>query len=438
MDLGLTDRVYVLTGASRGLGFATAQSLVADGARVVISSRDETKVTDAVETLGGPDRAVGITADLSETGTAQRLVETARERFGRLDGALISVGGPPPGTAAQATDEQWRTAFETIFLGMARASRTVAAALTDGGAIGLVLSTSVRSPIAGLGISNGLRPGLAGMAKDMADEYGPRGVRVVSLLPGRIMTDRNRELFGAAADPEQARAQAEAAIPLRRIGDPAEFGRVAAFVLSPAASYLTGIALPVDGGALRAICRAVRVRPTRAELAAAAGTTIADVIGPDLRVLFCGINPSLYSAATGHHFGRPGNRFWPTLHRSGFTAGQLTPARQDELLTEGLGITNLVARATARADELSPAELIAGAGRLTEQVRQHRPRWVAVVGVTAYRIGFGLPKATLGRQTETLAGAALWVLPNPSGLNARFTLDRLAAEFAPLRAAVSD
>ncbi|MEV1286291.1 SDR family oxidoreductase [Micromonospora sp. NPDC049679] len=253
MDLGLTDRVYVLTGASRGLGFATAQALVADGARVVISSRDETKVTAAVATLGGADRAVGIIADLGEPGTAQRLVDTARERFGRLDGALISVGGPPPGTAAQATDDQWRTAFETIFLGMARAARAVAAALPDGGAIGLVLSTSVRSPIAGLGISNGLRPGLAGMAKDMADEYGPRGVRVVSLLPGRIMTDRNRELFGAAADPEQARAQAEAAIPLRRIGDPAEFGRVAAFVLSPAASYMTGIALPVDGGALRPI-----------------------------------------------------------------------------------------------------------------------------------------------------------------------------------------
>ncbi|SDZ11074.1 3-oxoacyl-[acyl-carrier protein] reductase [Micromonospora pattaloongensis] len=251
MDLGLTDRVYVLTGASRGLGFATAQALVADGARVVISSRDETKVTDAVATLGGPDRAVGVTGDLAEPELAQRLVDLARERFGRLDGALISVGGPPPGTAAQATDEQWRNAFETIFLGMARAARTVAAALSDGGAIGLVLSTSVRSPIAGLGISNGLRPGLAGMAKDMADEYGPRGVRVISLLPGRILTDRNRELFGAAPDPEAARAQAEAGIPLRRIGDPAEFGRVAAFALSPAASYLTGISLPVDGGALR-------------------------------------------------------------------------------------------------------------------------------------------------------------------------------------------
>src|SRR5690606_18267597 len=136
-------------------------------------------------------------ADLGDPDTPQRLIDRARDQFGRLDGALISVGGPPPGTAAQATDEQWRAAFETIFLGMARAARTVAAALTEGGAIGLVLSTSVRAPITGLGISNGLRPGLAGLAKDMADEFGPRGVRVVSLLPGRIMTDRNRELFAA-------------------------------------------------------------------------------------------------------------------------------------------------------------------------------------------------------------------------------------------------
>lgn len=160
------------------------------------------------------------------------------------------------------------------------------------------------------------------------------------------------------------------------------------------------------------------------------------MIRPDLRVLFCGINPSLYSAATGHHFARPGNRFWPAVHRSGFTERQLSPGQQDELLTEGLGITNMVARATARADELSRAELIAGAERLTEQVRRYRPQWVAVVGVTAYRIGFGLPRATLGRQTETLGGVGLWVLPNPSGLNARFQLDDLAARFAELRSAV--
>ncbi|SCL15493.1 3-oxoacyl-[acyl-carrier protein] reductase [Micromonospora nigra] len=253
MDLGLTDRVYVLTGASRGLGLATAQCLVADGARVVVSARDAAAVTAAATQLGGPQRAVGIAADLADPDTPQRLVAAARDHFGRLDGALVSVGGPPPGTAATIDDAQWRAAFDTVFLGTVRAVRTVADALTDGGAIGLVLSTSARAPVPGLGISNGLRPGLAGVAKDVSDEYGPRGVRVVGLLPGRIMTDRNRELFAATGDPDRARAEAEAAIPLRRIGEPAEFGRVAAFVLSPAASYLTGVTVPVDGGALRGL-----------------------------------------------------------------------------------------------------------------------------------------------------------------------------------------
>ncbi|ASW55907.1 SDR family oxidoreductase [Plantactinospora sp. KBS50] len=250
MDLGLAGRTYILTGASRGLGFATAESLVADGAQVVISSRDPAAVADAVTRLG-PERAHGVPADLADPHAAARLVAAARDRFDRLDGALVSVGGPPLGTAAGATDEQWRAAFESVFLGAVRMARTVATELTDGGAIGLVLSTSARSPLPGLGISNGLRPGLAGVAKDMADEFGPRGVRVVSLLPGRILTDRNRELFAASGNPERARADAEGAIPLRRVAEPAEFGRVAAFVLSPAASYLTGLALPVDGGLLR-------------------------------------------------------------------------------------------------------------------------------------------------------------------------------------------
>ncbi|MFI7662118.1 SDR family oxidoreductase [Micromonospora parva] len=253
MDLGLTDRVYVLTGASRGLGFATAQCLVADGARVVLSARDADAVAAAAQQLGGPEHAVGLTGDLADPETPGQLVAAAQQHFGRLDGALISVGGPPPGNAAAVTDEQWRLSFETVFLGTIRAVRTVANALPEGGAIGLVLSTSARGPVPGLGISNGLRPGLVGAAKDIADDYGPRGVRVVGLLPGRIMTDRNRELFGATGDPERARAEAEAGIPLRRIGDPAEFGRVAAFVLSPAASYLTGITVPVDGGALRGL-----------------------------------------------------------------------------------------------------------------------------------------------------------------------------------------
>lgn len=253
MDLGLADRVFVLTGASRGLGFATAECLVADGARVVVSARDAARVEEAVTALGGPAHAVGVAADLSDPETPRWLVDTALDQFGRFDGALVSVGGPAGGTAAGVSDEQWRDAFETVFLGSVRAARTFASALPAGGAIALVLSTSVRVPIAGLGLSNGLRPGLAAVAKDMADEYAPRGVRIISLLPGRVMTDRNRELFAATGDPAAAAAEAAAAIPLGRMGEPPEFGRVAAFLLSPAASYLTGITVPVDGGAMRAL-----------------------------------------------------------------------------------------------------------------------------------------------------------------------------------------
>ncbi|GGK71765.1 G/U mismatch-specific DNA glycosylase [Mangrovihabitans endophyticus] len=176
-------------------------------------------------------------------------------------------------------------------------------------------------------------------------------------------------------------------------------------------------------------------RPSRAELAGAAGGTIADVGGPGLRVLFCGINPSLYSAATGWHFARPGNRFWPALHRSGFTERLLHPSEQAELPARGLGVTNVVARATARADELAPAELVAGGVVLAELVGRWRPRIVAVLGVTAYRAAFGRPRAAIGRQEHVIAGSPVWVLPNPSGLNAAWQLDRLAGEFARLRAA---
>jgi TDG/mug DNA glycosylase family protein len=179
------------------------------------------------------------------------------------------------------------------------------------------------------------------------------------------------------------------------------------------------------------------VRPSRDDLAAAAGRTIPDLVGPDLRVLFSGINPSLYSAATGHHFARPGNRFWPALHRSGFTTRQLHPSEQGDLPARGLGITNVVARATARADELSPAELIEGGALLAALVARWRPRFLAVLGVTAYRTAFGRPKAVFGRQPEPVAGVPVWVLPNPSGLNAHYTVDGLAAAFAELRAAAT-
>lgn len=177
-------------------------------------------------------------------------------------------------------------------------------------------------------------------------------------------------------------------------------------------------------------------RPTTADLAAARGRGIGDVVGPGIDVLFCGINPSLYSGATGHHFARPGNRFWPALHRSGFTPRQLRPDEQGLLPSYGLGVTNLVDRATARAAELDDDELRAGAVRLAELVRRFSPRVVAVVGVTAYRVAFRRPRATVGPQPERLEGARLWVLPNPSGLNAHWTVAGLAAQFARLRAAV--
>lgn len=246
MDLGLKDRVYIVTGATRGLGNATARVLADDGARVIITGRDEKRAEAAAAELGAA--AAGLAADNADPSSAQRLVDAAHERFGRLDGILISVGGPAPGFLADNTDEQWQSAFESVFLGAVRLARAAANVLGDGGVIGFVLSGSVYEPIPGLTISNGLRPGLAGFAKSLADELGPRGIRVVGVLPARIDTDRVRELDALSGDAEAARAANEARIPLRRYGTPEEFGRTAAFLLSPAASYLTGVMVPVDGG----------------------------------------------------------------------------------------------------------------------------------------------------------------------------------------------
>ncbi len=251
MDLGLRDRTYLVTGGTGGLGLATAHALVADGAHVVVSSRSQESVDAAVAELG--DQAVGVAADNADPSTPDRLIAAARDAFGSLDGALISVGGPPGGSMTDITDEQWSAAFESVFLGAIRLARSVAAALVDGGSIAFVLSSSVKSPIGGLAISNGLRPGLAMAAKTMADELGPRGVRVNALLPGRIETERVSYLDSLADDPAAARAGHEAAIPLRRYGQPAEFGRVAAFVLSPAASFVSGSMVPIDGGLGRSL-----------------------------------------------------------------------------------------------------------------------------------------------------------------------------------------
>lgn len=251
MDLQLREKVYVLTGATKGLGKATAAALVAEGARVVVSGRSQHNVDAACEDLG-TEAAVGVAADNADPATAERLVATALSHWGRLDGALISVGGPPPGTALESEENDWRSSFESIFLGALRLARAAAAAFDNGGSIVVVLSSSVHSPIPGLAISNGLRPGLAGLAKNLADELGPQGVRVNGMLPGSIDTERWRSLQEATGQPEAARRRTEQSIPLRRIGTPEEFGRLAAIILSPAASYLTGVMIPVDGGALRA------------------------------------------------------------------------------------------------------------------------------------------------------------------------------------------
>ncbi|MFE0512734.1 G/U mismatch-specific DNA glycosylase [Streptomyces sp. NPDC058964] len=176
-------------------------------------------------------------------------------------------------------------------------------------------------------------------------------------------------------------------------------------------------------------------RFTQAELEAARDRLVPDVVADGLHVLFCGINPGLMTAATGHHFARPGNRFWPVLHLSGFTPRLMKPAEQRELLSYGLGVTNVVARATARADELAPEEYVEGGRLLSAKVTRLRPTWLAVVGVTAYRAAFGDRGARVGPQERTIGGTRVWVLPNPSGLNAHWTAATMAQEFGRLREA---
>ena len=255
MDLDLQDRTYIVSGGSTGLGRATAEILVAEGANVVVIARRPDAVEEAVTQLG--DRARGMSADLADPEAAASSVSFAIDNFGRLDGALISVGGPPAGSVMSTTDETWQSAFSTVFLGSLRMARETCSGIRASGVIGgslaFVLSTSAVEVFPGLTTSNGLRPGLGMLVKDLADEVGPEGIRVNGLLPGRIATARLASLDGATGDPAAARARASAAIPLRRYGEPEEFGRAAAFVLSPAASYMTGSLVRVDGGVTRSL-----------------------------------------------------------------------------------------------------------------------------------------------------------------------------------------
>jgi 3-oxoacyl-[acyl-carrier protein] reductase len=271
MDLSLRDRVYLVTGGSRGLGFAAAEALVAEGARVILSAPHEASAAAAAARLtqdaAATHRVAWVEADNADAATPDRLVAAAEDRFGRLDGALVSVGGTPPGTVATTPDEAWRSAFESVFLGAVRLARHLGARLAGdnrkepgdralagtGGSVVFVLASSVRVPLAELAVSNGLFPGLAGVVKMLADELGPSGIRMNGILPVRIATERVRQLDALRGDPDEVRARKSEDIPLRRYGEPEEFGRVAAFLLSPAASYVTGAMVPVDGGAIRAI-----------------------------------------------------------------------------------------------------------------------------------------------------------------------------------------
>jgi 3-oxoacyl-[acyl-carrier protein] reductase len=254
MDLGLSGRVYIVSGASRGLGRACAEQLASEGARLVINSRDEDSLTATSHALGGSERALPVAGDISEPGIETCLVAAAVARYGRLDGALISIGGPAAGTVMETEDGAWRLAFEALFIGPMRLARAVGKLSShEGASIVFVLSSSVRQPLEGLALSNGIRPGIAMAAKTLADELGPRNIRVNGMLPGRIDTDRARELDAAGGKPDEARRTNESTIPLGRYGEPLEFARPAVFLLSPAASYVTGTTLAVDGGMARTI-----------------------------------------------------------------------------------------------------------------------------------------------------------------------------------------
>jgi 3-oxoacyl-[acyl-carrier protein] reductase len=256
-----------VTGGSRGLGFAAVQALAKEGARVMLSAPHEATATAAAARLTQDGAVAGsvawTVADNADPATPGRLIAAARDRFGRLDGALLSVGGSPAGTIATTTDDAWQSAFDSVYLGAVRLARALVADLDGhagpgtltgtGGSIVFVLAASVRVPLPELAISNGIFPGLAGVVKTLAGEIGPAGIRVNGILPVRIATDRVRELDALAGDPDEVRARLSQGIPLRRYGEPAEFGRMAAFLLSPASAYTTGAMIPVDGGAIRSI-----------------------------------------------------------------------------------------------------------------------------------------------------------------------------------------
>lgn len=257
MDLGLDGRVIIVTGGTTGLGRATAEVLVAEGARVIVASRDQGNVDATVDVLGS-HVAAGVAADITDPITPRRLLAAADDHFGRVDGLFLSHGGPRPGPAAEVSDDDLEHALALATAGPIRLLRDIGAVLEPGGAMVALTSSSSVQPIAGLATSNITRPAVWGYAKSLADELAPRGVRVNVLLPGRFATDRvaaleERQASDRGITPADIRAEFESSLPLRRLGDPLELGRVAAFLLSPAASYVTGAAWAVDGGVIRGL-----------------------------------------------------------------------------------------------------------------------------------------------------------------------------------------
>lgn len=235
MDIDLTGRRYVVTGGSRGLGLATAQALAAEGATTLLVARDSSRLAEAARDLGPGHEILAI--DLADPRAADRIAQAA----GGIDGVLVNVGGPAPGSVLELDDAEWSTAIEGVLMATVRLLRALTPQIHEGGSVLVVLSSTAKEPIRELGASNALRPGLAMVVKDLADSLAPR-VRVNGILPGRIATDRLRVV---------ATGDLGHGIPLGRAGEPEEFGRVAAFLLSPAASYITGALVPVDGGLLR-------------------------------------------------------------------------------------------------------------------------------------------------------------------------------------------
>lgn len=252
MQLGLSGKVFIITAATGGLALAATQVLVEEGAGVLLISRNQQRLDAVVSQLGGAQQAIALAAELDDEYTAQQAVATALEAFGQVDGALISASATARGTVLDVGDDAWRSSFEQVFLGPLRLARRIVTA-NPAARLGFVLPTSVKAPLSAMAVSNGLRPGLAMVVKQLADEIGPGGGRAFGITPGSFATARQVEL--AAADPAAAehRAATEENIPLRRYGQPTEFGQLAAFLLSDAASYLTGCLVPVDGGAQRAL-----------------------------------------------------------------------------------------------------------------------------------------------------------------------------------------